>query len=286
MKVRQILLLAAVGGLFLSSCSHDKKATPEDEVRRYGKYFVEKLSANQLDSLKSSYPDLSAADSVMKIQSDTILVADKGSGKYDVTLAEGITLKVSRADDGKISVTESHGLFAFPADKLATAKKTGLWDASLTDKQLSERMKDDGFFAYIKSKQPSAGNIITIGKFVSQSDGFGGTGYYTLTNNSDVAISGTDYTISVVSTYPTYEPEAPNAVADWVTKKSSEPGKDIAPKGSVKITSEIVHTFAGGDIGPEKELKGIQWKLSPEQLQEKFASFTGKEYQEYLNTKK
>lgn len=242
MKVRQILLLATVGGLFLSSCSHDKKATPEDEVRRYGKYFVEKLSANQLDSLKSSYPDLLAADSVMKIQSDTILVADNGSSKYDVTLAEGITLKVSRADDGKISVTESHGLFAFPADKLATAKKTGLWYASLTDKQLSERMKDDGFFAYIRSKQPSAGNIITIGKFVSQSEGFGGTGYYTLTNNTDVAISGADYTISFVSSYPTYIPGS-NAIDEWVTKKSSEPGKDIAPKGSVKITSAINHTF-------------------------------------------
>ena len=285
MKVRQILLLAAVGGLFLSSCSHDKKASPEDEVRRYGKYFVEKLSANQLDSLKSSYPDLLAADSVMKIQSDTILVADNGSSKYDVTLAEGITLKVSRADDGKISVTESHGLFAFPADKLATAKKTGLWDASLTDKQLSERMKDDGFFAYIRSKQPSAGNIITIGKFVSQSEGFGGTGYYTLTNNTDVAISGADYTISFVSSYPTYIPGS-NAIDEWVTKKSSEPGKDIAPKGSVKITSAINHTFCAGDVGPEKELKGIQWKLSSEQLQEKFTSFTGREYQEYLNTKK
>ena len=32
--------------------------------------------------------------------------------------------------------------------------------------------------------------------------------------------------------------------------------------------------------------KKIKWNLTPEQLQEKFASFIGNEYLEYLNSKK
>ena len=139
-----------VGGMLLSSCDGGKKLTPEDEVRNYGKNFVEKLSANQLDSLTASYPDLVNAESLVPVQSDTILVAETAPGQFNVTLAEGITLKVNRSDDGNITVTESKGLFTFPDDKIELAKKTGMWDDNLSDDQLNDRLKDDDFFDYLK----------------------------------------------------------------------------------------------------------------------------------------
>ena len=57
-----VMLFAGIG--LLASCG--KKTTPEEEVRNYGKYFVEKLNANQLDSLTASYPDISKADSIVR----------------------------------------------------------------------------------------------------------------------------------------------------------------------------------------------------------------------------
>lgn len=143
------LLFAFLPLMLLCACGVMKKS-PEEEVRNYGKYFVEKLSANQLDSLINSYPDLAKADSIMPIQSDTIIVAETAPGLFDMTLADGIVLKVSRDDGGNITVTESRGLFAFPPDKVEIANKTGMWNKSLNDAQASERIHDEEFFKWLK----------------------------------------------------------------------------------------------------------------------------------------
>ena len=265
-----------VSGMLLSSCDGGKKLAPEDEVRNYGKNFVEKLSANQLDSLTASYPDLVNAESLVPVQSDTILVAETAPGQFNVTLAEGITLKVNRSDDGNITVTESKGLFTFPDDKVELAKKTGMWDDNLSDAQLSERMKDDEFFTWVKNnKDVKTKNIISVGKTIED----GGIGdlsdpylcHAILTNNSDVPINGSEY-MTKWEYWNSYQEH--NPTYDY------EKGKDIPANGSVRIDWSY-----GGES--EYYLKGIKWNLSPEQLKEKFEKpFTGNEYQEYLNSKK
>ena len=141
--------IAFIGILY--SCDSSKKQSPkeninpEEDVRNYGRYFIEKLSANQLDSLKASYTDIAKADSLVPFKSDTIMVVETSPGQYDMTLAEGISLKVIRSDDGNISVTESKGLFAFPTDKVDIAKKTGMWDENLSDTKINERLNDVDF---------------------------------------------------------------------------------------------------------------------------------------------
>ena len=274
-----VMLFAAVG--LIVSCG--KKATPEEEVRNYGKYFVEKLNANQLDSLTASYPDISKADSIVPLQSDSIIVAEGAPGQFDVTLAEGITLKVNRSEDGNITVSGSKGLFAFPTDKVDIAKKAGMWNESLTDAQLADRMSDDAFFEYIKkSKDINPNTLISIGKFKNNGNG---TGYYTITNNTNVAISGDDYNFIVTETYPTYVPDG-WAIDEWVTKQIVEKGKDLPPNGTAKFSSEINHSYFAGELDPVKTIKGVKFNLSQEELKSYFAPFTGNEYQEYLDSKK
>lgn len=270
MKTLNPLWLFAIV-LLITSCS-ERKATPEEEVRNYGKYFVEKLNANQLDSLKLTYPDISKADSLNTVKSDTIMIVESAPGQYDMTLAEGVMLKVIRLDDGNITVSESKGLFAFPQDKVEIAKKTGMWDDKLSDAQLNERMKDEQFFAYIQDQiKKIPDNILTVGKYVNLSpphtDGI--MGYNILQNKSDVDIAPSDYSLI----YNEWDADIDKS---WY---KTHHGKYIPGHGSIKIES------SGGSMDGQV-FKKIKWNLTPEQLQEKFASFTGNEYQEYLNSKK
>lgn len=265
-------------GVLLTSCNERKKLSPEDEVRNYGKYFVEKLNANQLDSLKASYPDIAKADSIVTFQSDTIMVVETALGQYDVTLTEGITLKANRSEGVNITVSESKGLFAFPADKVDIARKTGMWDDKLSDAQLNERMKNEEFFNYIQDQtKKKTSNLIKVGKFIETpaevwDPSNDGIGYQTLTNLTHVPIKGSEYTM----VKERYSGGAGGDPSEWIENTK---GQDLDAKSTIKVKS-----WQGMHFG--SIIISIKWNLTPEQLQEKFASFTGKEYHEYLNSKK
>ena len=270
-------------GVLLTSCDGRTKLIPEEEVRNYGKYFVEKLNANQVDSLKASYPDIAKADSIVPIKTDSIMVAEVAPRQFDLTLAEGIILKITRSEDGNISVTESRGLFAFPADKIDIAQKTGMWDDNLSDAQLNERMKDDEFFNHMASLMNfDKTKIISIGKAKPHLDEEGivygfNEGSQTLTNLTNKPISGKDYSVKIkwYASWPCIDDDDPGFDQGY----SSKAGKDIPPHG--KVTYKLEQGFRENE-----QIVDINWKLSSEQLKEKFFYLTGKEYQEYLDSKK
>lgn len=272
MKKSVLFFSIAIGCMLITSCS--SKTSPEEQVRDYGKYFIEKISENQLDSLKATYPDIVKADSIVPVQSDTIIVVETSPGLFDVALAEGINLKLNHSEDGNISVVESRGLFAFPEGKIEIAKKTGLWNDSLTDASLAERMKDEDFFKYIESKQDKGSSkIITFSKLhVTRMPQYGmdsGSGTFTLTNHSNVPIKGSEYSISS---------KIYNERYGWWS--GSEKGVDLPANGTAKLKV----TFDGHTLA--YDLKGVKWKIPESELMAKFTPFTGKEYQEYLDSKK
>ena len=277
MKKLDLWLILLIG-LAVANCgSSEKKTEPRDEIRDFGKYFIEKLSAGQLDSIKNAYPELLAADSLATVNSDTIIINETGPGQYDVALTPEIKLKVARSDDGTITVTESYGLFAFSPAKMEFARKTGMYDAKLNDAELNKRMKDEGFVAYVKdSKTVKSADIISIGKLKEPAELYGIMDTtQPLTNLTDQEISGDDYTVKVAYswTYPATE-ENDNGIEEGI---KYEPGKDIPARGTINYPMEI------GFRGYSKII-GINWKISPEELQQKFAPYTGTEYQQYLNS--
>lgn len=298
-KLVNFLIAVVIGGSLLtfSSCggsngkgsetssSLETETTTDAiaEVTAFANDFVAKLTAGQLDSLKASYPVLAGATDLVPVKGDSVLVlAATTPGEYDVTLSDGITMKISHSPDGSITINETRGLYSFPNDKKEIAMKTGMWDNSLNDAQLAERMNDDAFFKYIKTnKKVNSRNIIKIGEFhdnfVPQSeDDFRGTavydGYQKLTNTTGSEIKGSDYSLVYhVASYWGGEVEE-----EWTEVK---PGKTIPAHGSVKV--DAAAGYHGGSV-----VQKIKWKLSDAQLQEKFAPYTGNEYQEYLNSKK
>ena len=217
----------------------------------------------------------------MPITSDSIIVAEIAPGQFDVTLSEGITLKVNLSEDGNLTVTESKGLFAFPADKVDIAKKTGMWDDTLNDAELSKRMDQQEFFDYIAKKaNKAANNILSVGKkmiVTGYEYDVVEIGYYTITNNTDQTIYPKDYKMEFLDEIASCEEEKR-------TVKHSSPGKKIDPKSTIKVPSSRTDRFCNYE--ETDHLVGVTILLTPEEIQERFAKFTGNEYQEYLNSKK
>lgn len=265
-------------GILVSCGDNANKSLPEDTVREYGKYFVEKLAANQLDSLKATFPDIINADSLISLQSDTVIVSESSPGIFEVILNPDVSLTVSLSEDGDIRVTDSYGLYKFDAEKMDLAKKTGMWNQSISDVKLNERLKDEGFINYLsKNRSVKNSDIISIGKMQDHSPDV--EGYETLkqplTNLTDQPIDGGDYDLVVKY----YFPADPFRGVEFSEGKKLIEGINIPARDKAYFEGEI-------RAGQEYRVVDIEWKLSPEELQEKFAPYTGSEYQEYLNSKK
>lgn len=269
-------IVLAAGGIFLSNfIVTSVTGNPEETVREYGKYFKDKVALDELDSLIATYPDISKADSVVNLESDTILVDVVDKGKvYDMTLTDGVTLRVELGKKGEIKVQESHGLFAYPENKLKIAKQTGAWEEKLNDAELNERMTDEGFFDWLQEQvKKKTSNIISLGS--------GGGGTRSVHNNTDQPIDAGDYTVSIKEWYPEYKYDYywDSYYEDVKTKKYSTKGKAIPPHGSVSYE----HYNDGYWYG--KEVTGVSMKLSQDELQRRFAPYTGDEYNQYQKQK-
>lgn len=272
-----IIAAMALAGVSITSCG--KKAAPEDQVRDYGKYFLEKLSANQIDSLKASYPDIVKADSLVSLQDealgiDSIMVAPIATaGQYEVQIGKGVSLIVNYADDGTITVAQSKGLFAFPQSKMELARKTGLWEVSLGDAELADRLNDKDFFDWLaKEKTVKTSDILTLGR--TEGDGYWTDGFRYIVNQTDQHINGSDYKVVYKYGYSVFNGY------DYDTSQGTEykSGKDIPPHGSVKFP--FVKTSHGGE-----DITGVKLNLSQDEIQERFAPYTGTEYNDYLKSK-
>ena len=279
-RYKQIASLAILG-LVTVACGGDRyknAASSQDELRNYARYFVDKLNAGEIDSVKNAYPEIITADSIVRITLDTIGVAETSPGEFLITLTPEISLTMQRAADGTITVKESKGLFAYPSEKLYLAQQTGLWNEGISDVELDSRMKEKGFEEYLRkltAPAPKAsGNILSIGKNKDA-----GNDSYTLQsviNNSDMAVKGSDYTVTVKTNRegrkPTY---------------STKPGKDIPPHGSVQYRMVFGLDETGDDIFETwDEISKINMKTSPVQPAPVTEKFKGDEYQKYLESKK
>lgn len=262
-----LVVTLIISGL-LSSCGGTKKLTPEEEMKNYGQYFIEKLTKGEIDSLKQTYPGIVHADSLITIETDSVTVTPYATGnEYEIVLMPKVSLKAKRSEDGVISVEESYGLFAYPSEKFALAKKTGMWKATLNDVENSKRMSDEGFFKYIEDQvKKKTTNLISYRAVWDE----GELEYYVLTNNTPYYISGNDYTIKT-------------KLVNWddkVVDRSSRSGVDIGPNNTANI--DMPESF----FDYPWEIDKIVMNLSAEDIVERFAPLYGNEYQEYLDSKR
>lgn len=260
---------------FISSC--EKSASPEEQVKQFAINFAEKVSKNQKDSLTAIWLDVVKADSLaLAFTADSIGVEPtQTAGKYKVNFGNADML-VSVAEDGKMTVGETHGLFAWPAEDIEFAKKTGQWKDGLNDPEQAERMGDKEFKTLVtadfsKKMQDALKaekKIIMIKDQVNPPEP--GIMAAIIRNNSDIDISGTDYQVifKISTSY---------AGMEDISNKEN-PGKDISAKDTVQVTC-----YWGLHNQPIEAR--VKMKLSNEQLFNKYFKATGNEYEDYLKTK-
>lgn len=265
----------ALGCLMLASCSNHN-----EEVKEFAVDFGNKVAANQLDSVRMLYPGAEMADSMaLAFSADSITVdaLDK-DGEYKVVYGNGKSITVTRAEDGKITVKESTGLFAYPKANMEFAAATGALTPDMTDAKLAEVMAN---IAGLKAKLyedyvNQLKNALVVGKLkITKDITFmmeEGRGYYPLVNTTDQPIKAGDYTLNFRTSWIYFGDEG--------SKNYSEKGKkDIPAKGTIQVPI----TFTGH---ASQEL--ISGTVAAPTMETFLANFkpTGKEYAEYAKTAK
>lgn len=198
-----------------------------------------------VDSVRMVYPAASVADSVSaKLVADSLKVSETDTkGIYNVYLGNNQNIKVKVAEDGKMSVTESKGIFAYPESDIKFAKATGLTNGANTDVQLAERMKELEPLKIFLYQEYVSGNtsMLSISKkiTVTYEPMYGmdeGKGYYTIKNLTDMPVSGSEYTVAI--TYETVW----NGFEE--TNTYVEKGVNVPANGSSKINvSFSMHSY-------------------------------------------
>ena len=247
-------------------------------MKQFAINFAEKVSKNQKDSLTAIWPDVVKADSLaLAFAADSISVEPtQTAGQYKVNFGNADML-VTMAEDGKMTVGETHGIYAWPTEDIDFAKKTGQWKDGLNDLELAERMGDKEFKTLVtadfsKKMQDALKaekKIIMIKDQVNPPEP--GIMAAIIHNNSDIAFSASDY--NVVFRYCDLH--------DMMTERYSfetKPGKDIPANGTVQVACDFT-----GRYFPQSA--SVKMKLSNEQLAAKYFKPTGNEYEEYLKTK-
>lgn len=281
-------LSIAMSALVLASCggagsSEDAKEKALDSAKVFAIDVATKVSKGQKDSLVALYPDVAKADSLaLSFVADSINVVEIDSVNYLAKFDDGKQFSIAKDAQGKLAVTESKGLFAYPEKDLDFARKTGMWTDSLTDAQFAERMATMSEFRNYLIGTFKVVNPLVMTKmepFVH--DGTCNREYYVkhkyvVTNKSNKSISGKDYKM-VLHWYMFDAVQAPY----YKRYNKTEIGKDIAPGKSVtfKWTSDYYHILENVSLKYVANTNKAQ--LFEENFQPK-----GDEYQKFLATKK
>ena len=274
-------IACAMSALSLVSCggasSEEAKEKALDSVKVFAVDMATKVSKNQKDSVVMAYADAAKADSLaLSFVADSVKVLEIDSVTFSADFGGGKIIGVKKDAQGKLTVFESKGLFAYPDKDLDFAKKTGMWTDSLTDAQFAERMATkEEFRNYLIKNFKVENPLVMTEKRPIVHEGTCNMDYYVkhkyiVTNKSDKPVSGKDYKMAVRWYYIPYDQKT----TDYT------PGKDIAPGGSVTYewTSSYYNCVDNVSLKYNNTNKANQFE---ENFQPK-----GDEYQNFLNSKK
>lgn len=271
-----ILMLCFIAGAMSTGCKKET-ARPVTEhnpkgmdINEFAAWFADMAAKNQKDSLYVFYQDILKADSIAYTPgAQPFRIRELSKGIFEIEYSPGYRLIVMQDEAGNLTVKESFGFFAFDSIRTDLARRTGMLTDSINDIEASERMKDEDFFAFIEERSKIKNtDILEVGQPLQSPDGMGGV--VPIYNLTDYEVDGNEYTISVFSQTVVNGQEDNRII--------NEPGRTIAPKDSIHI--EVI-------MAPQQivRVNGIKFKLTQEEMAQKYAPLTGNEYKEYLETK-
>jgi len=303
MKRNFLFVALLMGAMVLAGCNAQGEQDKEAAVKQFAANFAQAWAGGDSTAIRQVFPDVvlpdsfalpfatdSAGLSAEKIKVEAIADSTQQAdapAMYKVTLADTLSLIVKQVNDTTFSVTDSYGLFSYPAEKLSFAKKTGWVEEGMSDKQMQERFKDVDFpkslgekaLAQLKSKvsagRPKAGKSVTTG-----GDGNFESGYTAnnvpIKNDMDVALDGKDYYISATK------------LNRGMAVKDKVQGVTILAHQSGNVVVKASYSFNQWGGGYEEFLQSanLVFNVTPEKAVEKYFVPTGGEYKAYLESKK
>lgn len=245
------------------------------KAKTFGDKLASDIKANNLEAVRSVYPDASLADSLgFAIENiDVEVCPGEKDGEYILIFADGVNATVVMSEDGTFSVVNSTGLFAYPKSYVKLANETGAVKGNINDANIAAVMKNmkpmmDYLYEEYNSSRKDAiklGDLVITKDIEFMMDL--GKAYYPIENTLNEEIKGNEYTV-------TWENEEFNW-EDQNTSYKTEKGIDLSPKGTGKIEFE----FTGRYYPSIKSVKVDA--VSMEEFLERFKA-KGDEYARYM----
>ncbi len=231
------------------------------------------VQANNRDSIQSMYPAVISRDSLAIPSGDiNVTSVPDTTGLYTVKYGDQVELTVAIDENNKCTILSSRGLFAYNPSRVEEAKKYGQWKAGLNDVELSLRMNDNDFKNNLVAKlaQQVKNNLVAVRP---RNDIYEGYLYITVTNNNNVRIDGSDYSLSYTQTGILHE-------MGYSFEDDSHGTRAGETLDSGESTSYSVYCYAA-PAGNYIKAARIKWKISDDRIVDKYYQFTGNEYDEY-----
>ena len=292
------LLVAAIAGIgyWWYSLSSDER-----EVIQFVERFVKTLESGDKQAVQSLYPNADKAESFdVTFQKDSLVIVPNASkDTIDVKLSSNRSLRIAKDTEGNMQIVSSKGLFAFPAEQIDFAMKTGWIDVSLDDAECAERLKETQFVpwfeekavAVMKSNLKVTKSSVKIGEeTVAWGPNMGCYAIHyevVLENKNNCDIPGDAYVVSVVEKgydYIWWADEG-GTREPYSESMNSLTGKAIPKKGTVSYTwvGESYGGAHGGRIPQHLKCK-IVFEPNKEAAIKAYEP-DGKEYLEYMEWK-
>lgn len=273
--------LALVGSVAMGSCNGSEEKTNDNEALEFANRFAEFVQNGQLDSIKAYYPDATLGDSLIAMADSTAtapgkitldnIKANEAADTFQVTTDFMGAFTLVRDADGSFKVAATRGLMHWPEDQRKLAQKLGQFDLALTDAENAGRMADTEFRAILVKAFADYlnNNVYSDKEWAFQGDAYveDSNTYATIVvhNKTNKAIAGSDYHLQ-------YKLMTHYFGGGVGSETMTAAGKEIPASGSVTFSEDY-----GFQYCPSGGAK-IVWKLTPEQLFDKYYTPTGKEY--------
>lgn len=269
MKKTILSIVVFLSLLFLASCEKNKK------VKQFATDFAAAVQSGNKSEIIKMYPGAVDADSlVFAFDAEKSQIETQKNGNIKIVLSEGKDVTLVENENGEgFKVKESHGVFAYPADHLDFAKKTGQWKEGLNDVLQNKRMAEKEFKkTLVSSFSKDFVKMLVIKEKTIVDDTYltpatEGCSVFSVYNNSKKSILGGDYELRIKTISFDF--------SGIEEKVLTEAGKDIKPNGSV-----VFRVRFDGHLAIDSA--DIFIKLSDEDLFNKYYTPTGKEFEEYI----
>lgn len=276
-------IMAIVMMVLLSSCDSKKS-----KVERVVKAFAEAVSQKDAQTISTVYPTAATCDSlslfsqeekinVEKTETEGTFVAKVGDKEF--TVVEG--------EDGTMTITDSRNVFCYPQKKTALGLATGWIEEKMSDAEMAERFADTSFVSFLSETlfNEMKGKVRVIDWIYGMRpmDIFGsGMKYvplqFKVDNDTDYDIAPEDYVIEIVVSYL--------RVAGVGNKTMEVKGETLPANSSTIIKYNLKPVYDDPNLFEGVDGKKLVFKLSKEEMLQKYFVPKGGEYQSYLYAKK